>query len=94
MRRKHFDGDEAGEPRVLGTVHLPHAAGAQGADDLIGAEAAPGCKGHDLSLLIQGCAAGFRGPPGAPGAWLERREYAGRPRPVSMQETDSGEEKR
>ena len=39
MRRKHFDGDVAAEPRVASPVHLAHAAGADGRDDFVRAEA-------------------------------------------------------
>ena len=36
---KHLDGDVAAEPRVVGAVDLAHAAGADGRDDLVRAEA-------------------------------------------------------
>ena len=35
---QRLDGDVAPQPRVAGAVHHPHAAGAGGADDLIGAD--------------------------------------------------------
>ena len=36
--RQHFDGDETIEPGVAGPIHFAHAAGAEQADNLVGAE--------------------------------------------------------
>ena len=41
-----LDRDRAIEPRVARLVHLAHAAGTQGGEDLIGAEVGAGSEGH------------------------------------------------
>ena len=33
-----LDGDEALQPRIAAAIHLPHAAGGQGADDFVGSK--------------------------------------------------------
>ena len=42
---KDLDGDEALQPRIAAAIHLPHAAGGQGADDFVGPESR-GQLGH------------------------------------------------
>ena len=42
MRRQHFDRDGARQTRVGGFVDLAHAAGADGSDDFVRAEASTG----------------------------------------------------
>ena len=44
--RQDLDRDVAAEARVLGAVDLPHAARADGGEDLVGAEAGTGGEGH------------------------------------------------
>ena len=44
--RNDFDRDRAIEPRVAGFVHLAHAAGPEGGDDLVRAEAGAGSEGQ------------------------------------------------
>ncbi len=39
VRGQHFDGDVAAEPRVVGLVDFAHAAGADGRNDFVRAEA-------------------------------------------------------
>jgi hypothetical protein len=47
---QHFDRDVTAEPGVPGAVDLPHPAGAEGGNDLVGAEAAPGMEWHLMNL--------------------------------------------
>ncbi len=50
-----LDRDVAAEARVLGAVDLPHAAGADGGEDLVGAEAGAGGEGHWVGgILVAG----------------------------------------
>ena len=44
--REDLDGDGAIEPAVLRAIDLAHAAGAEGRDDFVGAEAGAGRKAH------------------------------------------------
>jgi hypothetical protein len=38
IRREHFDRDAAVQPRVAGALNLPHSAGAQETDNLVGTD--------------------------------------------------------
>ena len=49
-----LDGDVAAEARVLGAVDLPHAAGADGGEDLVGAEAGAGGERHWVGGILVG----------------------------------------
>ena len=49
MLGEDLDGDRAIEARVMRFVDLAHPAGANGGDDLVGAEARTGADGHDLT---------------------------------------------
>ncbi len=44
--REDLDRDLAAELRVSGAVHLAHPSGAEGGDDLVGAELHPGGQSH------------------------------------------------
>ena len=46
MRREDFDGDDSVEARVARAIDLSHAAGAQGGDNLVGAEFGCWREGH------------------------------------------------
>ena len=49
VRRHDFDGDVAVEPRIARAIHLAHAAGSDGLDDLVLGEAgACGERRHEL----------------------------------------------
>ena len=54
LRGGDLDGDDAAEPGVARLPHLPHAAGAEGREDLVGAEAGAGGKGHSESGGLYG----------------------------------------
>ena len=57
--RQHLDGDGALEAGVAGLVDLAHAAGADGADDLVRSEARAGGQGHgEGASLMQSRASG------------------------------------
>jgi hypothetical protein len=49
--RDDLDGDGALEPRVVGAVHLAHAAGSQGRNDLEGSEANARGKRHQQGAI-------------------------------------------
>ena len=51
--RQDLDGDEAFEPAVTGPVHLAHAAGAEHADNFIGAEPGPRRNGHNATSVLR-----------------------------------------
>jgi len=46
MLGEDFDGDDAIQAGVVGFVDLAHAAGSNGSEDLVGAEAGSGSEGH------------------------------------------------
>jgi len=48
---QHLDGHDAVQPRVARAIHLPHAARAEGAEDLVGTEARAGGKGHCARII-------------------------------------------
>ena len=43
---KHLDGDVAAEARIMGSIHLPHAAFPEQLDDLVGAQPGAGLLRH------------------------------------------------
>ena len=47
---KHLDGDLASETRVVGTIDLAHAAGAERSDDFVRAETRSGSQAHVRGL--------------------------------------------
>ena len=51
---RHFDGDDAVQPRVARPVHLAHAACADGRDDLIGAEFVAAESGMMIRQVYRG----------------------------------------
>src|ERR1041385_2384791 len=51
---QHFDRDVTAEPGGPGAVDLPHPAGTEGGNDLVGAEAAPGMEWHPMNLAQPG----------------------------------------
>src|SRR5207245_269447 len=60
--RKDLDRDIPAEPRIPGPVYLSHAPGADGRDDLVGAQPGTCGKSQDDVILIDG------------GAWLRPRK--------------------
>ena len=54
---QHLDGDIALEPGVLGAVDLAHAARADRAEDLVGAELRSGSQRHDRQRITDGAPA-------------------------------------
>ena len=47
-----LDGDYSVEPRIAGFVHFPHAAGADGREDLTGTESKPVGKWHKAFIIL------------------------------------------
>ena len=47
-----FDGDDAVEARVAGSIDFAHAAGADDGFDFVGAEARSRGEGHDLRIIV------------------------------------------
>ena len=63
--RQNLDGDVAAEPRVVGSVHLSHAAGANRRDNLVRAEARAneaGSWGHGQIIAPGSAVTGHPGP--------------------------------
>jgi hypothetical protein len=54
VRREDLDGDGAVQACVAGAVDLPHATGAGGANDLVGAEPCAGLESHRCGGLYAG----------------------------------------
>ncbi len=53
-RGQDLDGDVAIEPRVPRPIHFAHAAGSEGRDDLVRAEAGTGSEGQTLAVDYTG----------------------------------------
>jgi hypothetical protein len=52
LHREHLDRHVAPETRIQGAVHLPHAAGPEKLDDLVGSQARARRKGHGWLLQV------------------------------------------